>query len=215
MISKDKSYYSWTRSELVELVEIGDNKVLDIGCGVGNVGAALKKENKAVEVVGVELVPEIAEIAAEKLDKVICGDIEKIDLQFPQGYFDYVIAGDLLEHLNDPWKMVDKIYFYLKNKGCVIASIPNIRNWRIVRDIAFKGEWKYQPAGGILDDTHLRFFTKKSIFEMFKNSKFSEIKILPIFKITKEKNKSILMNMLTLGISEEFFAFTYVIIAKK
>lgn len=214
MFLKDKNYFNATRSELVELVKMGDNRVLDIGCGSGNTGAVLKKENKATEVIGIELVPEIAKIAESKIDKVICGNIEFLDLQFSKGYFDYVIAGDILEHLYNPWKMVNRINFYLKNGGYIIASLPNVRNWLIIRDIIFKGDWRYKKEG-ILDDTHLRFFTKKSIFEMFKNNKFSEIKILPRFKITKEKNKSNLINMLTFGIFEEFLAYQYIVIAKK
>jgi SAM-dependent methyltransferase len=111
-------------------------------------------------------VPEIAERAKCKLDKVICGDIETLELSFPEQYFDYIIAADVLEHLRDPWATISKLKFFLKKGGSFIASIPNIRYWRIIRDLFFKGEWKYCDSG-TLDDTHLRFFTKKSICELF------------------------------------------------
>lgn len=211
--SKKEDYFNSTRWDLIRLIRNDNNKVLEIGCGTGNTAKALKEKNKAVEVIGVEIVPEIAKIAETKLDKVICGDIESLDLPYRE-YFDYVIAGDVLEHLYNPWAIINKIKIYIKKGGYVIASIPNVRNWRILKDLILKGEWKYVSAG-ILDNTHLRFFTKKSIIELFKNNGFSEIRIIPRFKVKSKKNKSNLINTLTFGLFEEFFAIQYIVKARK
>lgn len=213
MLSKEKNYFNFTRWELIKFVKTGNNKILEIGCGAGSTGLALKKEGKGKEVIGIEIVPEIAKKAKDKLDKVICGDIEVLDLPFDEGYFDYVIMADVLEHLRDPWKVVRKTGYYLKKQGYIIASIPNIRNWSILKDLIFKGKWEYAKEG-ILDDTHLRFFTKKSIIGLFKNNGFSEIEIMPVFKI-KSKGKANLINIFTFGVFEEFLTVQYIIKARK
>ena len=211
--SKKEDYFNSTRWDLIRLIRNGNNKVLEIGCGTGNTGRALKENGKATEVIGVEIIPEIAKTAGTKLDKVICGDIEVLDLPYRE-YFDYVIAGDVLEHLYNPWAIINKIKIYIKKGGYVIASIPNVRNWRILKDLILKGEWKYVSAG-ILDNTHLRFFTKKSIIELFKNNGFSEIRIIPAFKVKSKKNKFNLINIFTFGLFEEFFTTQYIVKARK
>jgi ubiquinone/menaquinone biosynthesis C-methylase UbiE len=214
MLSKEKKYFNFTRRELIKFVKKGNNRVLEIGCGTGNTGRALKEEKKAMEVTGIELIPEIAEAAKSKLDRVICGDIEVLDLPFREEYFDYIIAGDVLEHLSDPWKTLNKIRRYIKRGGYIIASIPNVRNWRIIRDLILKGKWEYSQSG-TLDDTHLRFFTKKSIIKMFKNSEFGKIKIVPVFKTDSKKSKSHLINIFTFGLFEEFLTPAYIVKAIK
>jgi len=113
--SKKEDYFNSTRWDLIRLIRNDNNKVLEIGCGTGNTAKALKEKNKAVEVIGVEIVPEIAKIAETKLDKVICGDIESLDLPYRE-YFDYVIAGDVLEHLYNPWAIINKIKIYIKKR---------------------------------------------------------------------------------------------------
>lgn len=200
-------------TNIIEFVRDGDNKILEIGCGEGNSGKALKEQGKAVEVVGVEKVHEIAEIAKTKIDKVICSDVEVVKLPFSQGYFDYVILGDVLEHLYDPWTVVSNLGRYLKRGGYVIASIPNIRNWRIVRDVVLKGEWNYWHEG-LLDDTHLRFFTKKSMIRLFESRDFVVSRIIPRFKfLPRSKHKTI--NNFTFGLFEDFLTRQYIVEARR
>jgi len=210
--SKEEDYFNSTRWDLIRLIRNGNNKILEIGCGTGNTGRALKESGKAAEVIGVEIVPEIAKIAETKLDKVICGDIEVLDLHFDRGYFDYVIMGDVLEHLYDPWGVVSKIRCYIKEAGYVIASIPNVRNWWIIKNLVLRGKWEYADAG-LLDDTHLRFFTKKSIIRLFQSSGFRIVSIVPAFRLYPT-SKSNIMNTLTLGLLESFLARQYIIKAK-
>jgi 2-polyprenyl-3-methyl-5-hydroxy-6-metoxy-1,4-benzoquinol methylase len=211
---KEEGYFNATRWTLIKFVEGSNNRILEVGCGSGNTGQALKKEGKAKEVIGVEIESEIAKEAGNKLDQVISGDIEVIDLPFEKEFFDYIIVADVLEHLRDPWETLINLKYYLKERGYVIASIPNIRNWRILRDLIFRGKWEYTKAG-ILDNTHLRFFTKKSIIELFKKNGYGELKIIPAFKVEVKKSKTYLINILTFGLLKEFLTAQYIIKAKK
>jgi len=214
LLSKEKTYFDFIREELINLIPDGDNKVLEIGCGTGNTSQAVKDKAKAGEVIGVEIVSEAAEIAKHKLDKIICGDIEILDLPYTE-YFDYIIVGDVLEHLYDPWKVVKKLKKYLKKKGHIIASIPNIRNHRILRNLFLKGCWDYSESG-ILDVTHLRFFTRKTIVELFRDNGFDELEIVSKFRINPKKNKKYnLINIFTFCLFEEFLTYQYIVKAQK
>jgi len=208
---KDRQYFSWARTELINLVEGKDNLVLEIGCGEGETGLELKRQGKAREVAGIELVPEAAKEAAKKLDKVISGDIEKIDIPFPEEYFDYIIAGDVLEHLYDPWECLKKLRKYLKPGGRVVASIPNIAHWRVLKDLIFRDKWEYVQAG-TLDRTHLRFFTKKGIKELFEKGGFE---IFYLSNVPSVRAAARLVDMLTLRKLERFLAFQYLVVATK
>ncbi len=213
-LSKKGLYYNLIRWDLVELIEGSDNKVLEIGCSTGNTGSMLKEKGMASEVVGIEMSPEIAEIAKTKLDKVITGNIENLNLPFGKNYFDYILVGDVLEHLNNPWETLRNLNYFLENEGYIISSIPNIRNWTIIKNLIVRGEWKYSNAG-ILDRTHLRFFTKKSIIELFENSGFPEMEVTSNCRIKSRMSKYNLINTFTFGLFEGFLTYQYIIKAKK
>ena len=151
------AYYSYSRPEIQALIPSSAKKILDIGCGTGELGKALK-ERQDCEVTGVEIVPEVADKARENLDKVIVGDIEEIIDDLPENYYDVVIFADVLEHLKNPWKILSQIKTRINAQSIVIISIPNVRHWSVIKDL-LEGRWDYQEAG-ILDKTHLRFFTK-------------------------------------------------------
>jgi len=168
---KNDLYYNAFKWQIVPLIPEGPHAVLDLGCGAGIFGRRLREQNKAREVVGVEIFDEAADEAAKHYEKVYVGDVEQIDLDYPN-YFDFVICGDILEHLNDPWRMLGRIKTWLKTGGHVLVSIPNVRYWRVLRDLVFRGDWKYRDAG-ILDRTHLRFFTKKSFLRAVREAGYS------------------------------------------
>jgi 2-polyprenyl-3-methyl-5-hydroxy-6-metoxy-1,4-benzoquinol methylase len=215
MLKKQKGYFSNIRCELIECVRDGDNKILEIGCGQGDTGKALKEQGKAAVVVGIEKVPEIAEAAKAKIDQVLTGDVEVIELSFSEGYFDYVIMGDVLEHLYDPWALVNKVGRYVKKGGYVIASIPNIRYWQIVKELVLKGEWRY-CSEGVLDETHLRFFTKKSMIRLFESGPFTVSRIIPASKFRPQPlSKQVIVNKLTFGLFEDFFIMQYIVEAQR
>jgi len=126
----------------------------------------LKEINKAWEIYGFELNEEIVQEHTQNIDKVIIGDIEQLDPPFLENFFDFIIFGDVLEHLVDPQRVLEKYTKYLKNNGVIIASIPNIKHYSVLINLVFRDRFEYKSVG-ILDKSHLRFFTKKEIINMF------------------------------------------------
>lgn len=163
--NKPEQYYGLNRDEMLKYIPDSVNTILDVGCGEGVFGA-LCKERTETEVWGIELIKEIAEKASEKLDKTVVGNIEFDHLELPNLYFDCIVFNDSLEHLQYPWIVLHKIKKYLKQDGYVLASIPNIRYYEVVKKFLIHNEWEYENCG-VMDETHLRFFTIKSIRRMF------------------------------------------------
>lgn len=208
-IEKDESYFANTRFDIIDLVPYNkNNKVLEIGCGKGATLLELKRSGKAKYIVGVDIV----DLYQEKfLDKFICCNIENeiYKLPFSENFFDVIICADVLEHLIDPWKVVKGLKKYLKSGGYLIASIPNIREIKTMLSIFFKGDFGYQKEG-ILDKTHLRFFCKKNIIELFQNAGFNIEKIT--YKLSQKRS---FLNKLSFGLLEEFMVIQYLILARK
>lgn len=161
---KPQEYYS-DRGDMIKYVPDTVNTLLDFGCGEGLFGHTLKQKRNIV-VWGVELFEKEANKAKDKLDRVLVGNIELNHLDLPDDYFDCVAFNDVLEHLQYPWIVLNKIKKYLKKGGYVIASIPNIRYYEVVKKLLLNKEWEYEDSG-VMDKTHLRFFTIKSIRKMF------------------------------------------------
>jgi GT2 family glycosyltransferase/SAM-dependent methyltransferase len=144
------------------LVPADARRILDVGCGGGALGALLK-QRPGVEVVGIEADLEAAERAATRLDTVLALDLEGLDaVPLPAGSFDCIICADVLEHLLDPERTLAALLPCLSANGTLIASIPNVRHQEVVLDLLVRGRWQYAPAG-ILDATHLRFYTATEI----------------------------------------------------
>ncbi len=151
-----------------------NKKVLDIGCATGYIGRELKR--KKCYVVGIEIDKNAAKIAERYYDKVIIADIENVkSLPFNYEFFDVIIYGDILEHTRDPLFILKKFDPYLKKGGYIIASIPNITNWRIRLKILF-GKFEYEETG-ILDKTHIRFFNLKTAKKLITNAGYKIEKI--------------------------------------
>lgn len=163
-----KAYYQHGREEMLCFVPSGATTVLDIGCGAGEFGRLIKTRIGA-QVWGIELVKEVADEAALKLDRVLAGNIETGELELPDGYFDCVICNDVLEHLVDPWQVLGMLRSKLRANGVVIASIPNMRYFQVLKDLLVRKRWEYRD-NGILDRTHLRFFTVNGVRELFETS---------------------------------------------
>lgn len=212
-MANDNNYFASARMDLFSLVEGERNRVLELGCGLGKTGALLKKRGKAIEVVGIELDPEIARSAEANIDKVICGDIERLELGFEDDSFDYVLAGDILEHLIDPWAVLRRLRPLVKAGGAVIVSIPNVRNWRVLTDLMLWGDWRYCDEG-LLDRTHLRFFTRSTIVDLLQQSGYQMDLICPAFRFSP-KSKSALLDRASGGIFEPFIARQYLARARR
>lgn len=158
-------YYTNPRADVLPFVPDGLERVLDVGCASGHFGASLKP-TKAKEVWGIELNAEVAEHAKPRLDRVFVGDALEIVPTMPNANFDAVTFTDVLEHLAWPEEALRAVAPKLAPGGVVIASLPNIRHWNALWEIVMDGEFRYREEG-IFDRTHLRFFTKKSIPDLF------------------------------------------------
>lgn len=211
--SKGNTYFNSARIEALKLVRNKNNRILDLGCGTGHTGKELKKLGLAKEVIGVELFEDAAKEAKSNLDRIIVGNIEEIELPFEKNSFDYILAMDILEHLYDPWRIISTTKKFLKKDGTLIVSIPNVQNWRLLRDLVFKGEWKYVDQG-LLDKTHIRFFTRKSLLRLFSGAGFTSIEIIPGFRLHPKGYKATIINILTLGLFRNFLVHQYVIKCK-
>ncbi|MSR46793.1 MAG: glycosyltransferase [Planctomycetes bacterium] len=164
-------YFQHDRPEVRALVPSAARRVLDVGCGAGALGAALQFERPHVEVTGIELDPRAAARASESLARVLTGDALARLAELTDQSFDVVLFADLLEHLADPEVALTQARRLLAPGGSVIASLPNVRHWSVVRQL-LEGEFRYEPAG-ILDRTHLRFFTRQSAQRLFEASGFA------------------------------------------
>ncbi len=168
---KPDNYYTSSRLEMLEYVPENAKRILDVGCGAGEFGKALKSR-RSVEVWGVEFIKQAADEAQFKLDKVIVGSIEDSSSSLPEGYFDCVVFNDVLEHLIDPWSVLTKIKAYMKPGAYVVASIPNVRYFENIKKLIIQKQWEYEDCGP-LDKTHLRFFTSKSVVNLFTSVGYS------------------------------------------
>lgn len=151
-----------------------DKKVLDVGCATGNIDKILFENG--CEVTGIEIDPKSAEIASKYCKSVIVGNIELLDdLNCPDNYFDVLLFADILEHLKSPLNALKKLKRYLKDDGIVIITIPNVAYFE-VRFAFLLGRFEYQDLG-ILDKTHLRFFTKTSALNMLEDAGFTLVSL--------------------------------------
>jgi SAM-dependent methyltransferase len=157
------NYYVQPRPEVAALVPSACRRVLDVGCGSGELGRLLR--HREHHVTGMELVPEMAERARSHLHRVEERDVEKDGFPFPPASFDAIVFADVLEHLVDPWRVLRDAVEVLTDGGVVVASIPNVQNLDILRRL-LRGRWDYRERG-ILDRGHLRFFTLHTIRGLF------------------------------------------------
>ena len=189
-------YYSQDRSEMLDFVPTGVRRMLEVGCGAGEFAAAIRARNPEVVVWGVEPAHEAARIAAGRLDEVICKPFEAGIPELDGQKFDCVVFNDVLEHIPDPEKTLRETRPYLAEGGVIVASIPNILYFYEITKILMTEDWEYQEHG-ILDKTHLRFFTRKSIVRMFRSAGYEIQEIRGINAFAGKKFR--IANLITLG----------------
>lgn len=158
-------YFSGSRPEVAELVPYGAKRVLDVGCGFGGLGILLR-ERKVESLYGIEINPSASAHLEKLYDRHWIGSVESIELTGDLPKFDCIIFSDVLEHLLDPWSTLMRYSNYLSDGGKIIASIPNVRNLGLIYSLLFRGRWTYSDSG-LLDRTHLRFFTRIEIEDLF------------------------------------------------
>lgn len=160
-------YYGNPRQEVLALLPepARIRRLLDVGCANGAFGALVKQQLGA-EVWGLELREDVAQVAAQRLDRVLIGSASARLAELPPAYFDCVTCNDVLEHLEDPGGVLAALRGHIAPGGHVMASLPNMRHYPVLYDLVVRGNWDYADYG-VLDRTHLRFFTLKSIHKLF------------------------------------------------
>lgn len=158
--------------DLLGLVPAGAERIVEAGCSSGALGHAWLAQHPDGEYIGIEMVPEYAEVARTRLTEVVVANVEQMedrsfDVLNPT---DCWIFGDVLEHLYDPWGTLKRVRRSLGGSGCVVACIPNAQHWS-VQGLLSVGDFRYQDAG-LLDRTHIRWFTRKTIIDLFSSSGF-------------------------------------------
>ena len=153
--------------DLLAMIPPQARAIVEVGCSTGSLAYALKRQRPEVHYLGLELDPKAAEIAARYCDGVSALNIEEADGSLYRDYAsrDCWVFGDVLEHLRDPWAVLAKIREVLPPGGCVVASVPNAQHWSLQAKLSV-GEFRYESAG-LLDRTHLRWFTRVTLFELF------------------------------------------------
>ncbi|MBD3858998.1 methyltransferase domain-containing protein [Bacillus sp. 28A-2] len=138
--------------------------ILDIGCGTGKLGKVLKQKDRTIY--GIDSFEDAAKQAEQELDHVLCGNIEQMTLPYEHEQFDCIIFGDILVHLLGPWAVLT----FLKKEGAILSPIPNIGHISTVLEL-LSGRFSYTDAG-LMDQTHLRFFTLHEIHALFHSAGF-------------------------------------------
>jgi 2-polyprenyl-3-methyl-5-hydroxy-6-metoxy-1,4-benzoquinol methylase len=156
-------YFRRNRSEIVGLLPGSYSRILEIGCGEGNFYNYIKPE---CEYWGIEPNIEVSQVASNKLDNVLTGSFDEVYQDIPDNYFDLVICNDVIEHMPDHDAFLQDIKSKIRNHAYIVGSIPNVRHISNLIELLFEKDWKYREQG-ILDRTHLRFFTEKSLRRTF------------------------------------------------
>jgi 2-polyprenyl-3-methyl-5-hydroxy-6-metoxy-1,4-benzoquinol methylase len=208
--NKPDTYYTNVRQEMIDFMPKTAKTVLDVGCGEGAFASYIKNKFE-IEAWGIEMTPEPASVAETKLDNVLIGACEDKIAELPDGYFDVIYFNDILEHLVDPYAVLKSIKAKLSKNGVIISSIPNVRYFRVLKKLIVNKNWEYEKDG-VLDKTHLRFFTTKSIQKMYNDLGY---KIQSHQGINKTKSiKPYLYNIPLFFSAKDIFYIQYATVVK-
>ena len=183
---------------LIDMITDEPRLLLDVGCYCGTTGRLIKERWPNSVVVGIEPLIEAAKQAALNIDRVINTTFEAAKLEdngLHPRTFDVIIFADVLEHMYNPWAALQAARELLTDDGVVLASIPNVRNLGLIHNL-IEGRWKYEAAG-LLDITHIRFFTLMEIHELFAQTGFD------IVDVSRNMDPT-LVQLWNLGAEQEF-----------
>ena len=168
-------YYQNERLEMLQFLPPDPRRLVDVGCGNGLFGAAVKARYPECETWGVELMADAAQKAALRNDRIIQSHFETAD-ELPEAHFDVVVMNDVLEHMPWPEPALARAKHILRPGGSLILSLPNVQFLLNVLDLVKRNDWEYQDWG-ILDRTHFRFYTTKSAARLLERNGFQVVSI--------------------------------------
>lgn len=219
---KDSTYFEWDRPDVLAMIPTTARRVADLGCGGGRLGQNLKARQPA-EVWGVERDPQAAAHASRRLDRVVVGNLDEDSWSLPAAEMDVIVCADVLEHLRHPEKLLRRCQNWLSPGGCVIASLPNIQHYSVVSGL-LEGNFTYEAAG-LLDEDHVRLFTRREIEKLFFRTGFRilEWQVVPGAGYTgwnadgrrgEVQIGGLQINGLSSERAEEFFVYQYLVRAE-
>lgn len=181
VLSRNDYVHRWSsmrgqvRGDLLERIDPNARSILEFGCGEGSLGAAVKQRQRC-RFVGIELDTKAAAAARRRVDDVFCGDVREV-VAIVNEQFDFIIGGDIVEHLDEPWTFLADLRRLCTKGGRLLLSLPNIANVSIVNDL-LRGRFDYVYMG-LTCVGHLRFFTKRTIEDMLTIAGWSVVEITP------------------------------------
>ena len=175
---KQEEYYNHIRSDLVDLIDFSNEElsILDIGCGTGATLKYIKSKYPNTKVYGIDSERKL-DIKSDPSLNITIADAQMINFIYDPETFDYIILGDIIEHLKEPLLFLHKVRNLLKNNGHIVCSIPNVANAKIIYEL-LHNQFTYTEVG-LLDYAHLRFFTSYSFWDILEKSGFSIKKSFP------------------------------------
>ena len=167
---KQTPSYDIANGDILSLVPEHARRVVDVGCMLGTLAREIRRRSPDTEVVGIDIDPSYAEAATQHCNAAFSCDIEQIDADRWQGLFpsDCWIFGDCLEHLRDPWRLLQNIRQSIDEDGCLLVCLPNAQHWSVQWRLA-SGQFRYESSG-LMDRTHIRWFTRTTALEMLQGA---------------------------------------------
>jgi SAM-dependent methyltransferase len=233
---KQRGYFNYPRLDMLEMLPAGAGlRLLELGAGDGATLREAKARGIAAYAVGIDIIDpaargsvgasesgpggDAADAAGRtvadglpQVDRFVVGNVEAMDLDLPLDHFDAVLCADVLEHLIDPWEAVRRLARHLRPGGLFLSSIPNVRNHRALAQILLRGDFHYAEAG-LLDRSHLRFFCRQNIRELFVQAGLVVEAMETNMGAYGLRHKAI--NVLTAGLLRDFFVLQYRTRARK
>ena len=178
--------------DLLRLIPLTTRRVVEVGCSSGALAREYKKLNVGCHYLGIDIDPTYAKLAERYCDEVLVLDIEQITESYLAEHLaaDCWIFGDSIEHLMDPWRLLQTIRSHIPPDGCIVTCIPNMQHWSIQAKLN-DGRLRYEDSG-LLDRTHLRWFTRTTMVEMFHMARFKIVEGFP--RIFNEPGRDRVLN---------------------
>ena len=210
-VRPDDSYYQGERRELLPYIPMLGDRLLDVGCSEGGFAAMLKRECGYKEIWGMEYDESSAAIASKVLDRVILGDASICLEQLPDGYFNLICLNDVIEHLIWPEMFLAGLKPKLAHDARIFCSIPNLRQYRLLWNLLQSQDFEYTDSG-LLDRTHLRFFTRRTMLSLLDRAGFEPTSVIGWGTTKSWKFK--ILNALTLWRGKDMMHSHFFILAK-
>ena len=202
------NYFSTVREEIEGLLPATAERILEVGCGAGATLAWLKQRWPDAWVAGADVNAEQIALAAARIDHAERCDLDRTVPSIAPSSIDLLLCLDVLEHLRDPWAALRTLGALVRPGGCVIASVPNVRHASVLWPLLCRGRWHY-GGSGILDRTHLRFFTRASAIELVRDAGFEVRAVRGLG--TEPGKRGHVPNLMTLGLLRDFLTRQYLV----